>query len=673
VADTGESAFSHRYVLRHTYDLDGRRTSLRHPPQLAAGATADSAYFRYDPVTGALERTVDIMGNVTRYQYNVRGELAKGFLADQTVDTYGYDHDGNPLTHQTDQESGSVRNITIGMDARGKRTSYTNTVGAREELAFTYSGLGHVLTNASLARGNSLGVPYKVTADQRFTYDPFGNMRYQSTVSRTTRLDDDVDIRQHALKRLQAYEPSTGRHIASTDSAYQHDMLLYDGAGNTTFTTQSALDAFGHSSAQDRVSYYGADNKLVAVDFRTVSPGLPPDEWNTTFEEYRYDALGRRVWLRSRRFCASATTWECNVSYVRRTVWDGDAELYEIQMPGASDTPADTLENDTQPVERGRELNNFDPNRFFGRVAYAYGLGIDQPVTIVRFNYADATDDLYNPKTWTPYPIFTIVPQWNLRGSAENGRLLLAGSTQGLAGYCLNEPTSRCVWASFNGFFEVYGPLVSVTTISFQGTLLNDKQDNAQTLYRRNRTYDPKTGRFTQEDPIGLAGGLNLYGYANGDPVSYSDPFGMWPDWIDNLRVRWQRANEEARARSEAWENGGRDAWIASGDFKKAMDRNWETSKVAVFGTVGGGGGRLFNATEAKALQGLFGSGVKGAAARLANMEVPAGISREMLETYAEKVARPIVEGIGRKSTAAAQAVQSMRLQIIEEALKLLK
>jgi uncharacterized protein RhaS with RHS repeats len=35
------------------------------------------------------------------------------------------------------------------------------------------------------------------------------------------------------------------------------------------------------------------------------------------------------------------------------------------------------------------------------------------------------------------------------------------------------------------------------------------------------------SGCFTQEDPIGLAGGLNLYGYAGGDPVNFSDPFGL--------------------------------------------------------------------------------------------------------------------------------------------------
>jgi RHS repeat-associated protein len=58
------------------------------------------------------------------------------------------------------------------------------------------------------------------------------------------------------------------------------------------------------------------------------------------------------------------------------------------------------------------------------------------------------------------------------------------------------------------------------------GTLLTGKQDATGTLYRRARYYDPQTGRFTQEDPIGLAGGVNLYGFANGDPVTFSDPLG---------------------------------------------------------------------------------------------------------------------------------------------------
>ena len=53
--------------------------------------------------------------------------------------------------------------------------------------------------------------------------------------------------------------------------------------------------------------------------------------------------------------------------------------------------------------------------------------------------------------------------------------------------------------------------------------------DPTRALYRRNRSYDPASGRFTQEDPIGLAGGINLYGFAGGDPVNFSDPFGLCP------------------------------------------------------------------------------------------------------------------------------------------------
>ena len=69
-----------------------------------------------------------------------------------------------------------------------------------------------------------------------------------------------------------------------------------------------------------------------------------------------------------------------------------------------------------------------------------------------------------------------------------------------------------------------------VRNSGWHGTLLEDKRDDAGTYYRRNRYYDPATNRFTQEDPIGLAGGLNAYGFADGDPVTYSDPYGLCPN-----------------------------------------------------------------------------------------------------------------------------------------------
>jgi RHS repeat-associated protein len=41
--------------------------------------------------------------------------------------------------------------------------------------------------------------------------------------------------------------------------------------------------------------------------------------------------------------------------------------------------------------------------------------------------------------------------------------------------------------------------------------------------YNYFRTYDPLVGRYTQSDPIGLRGGLNSFGYVNGDPVNFVD------------------------------------------------------------------------------------------------------------------------------------------------------
>jgi len=43
--------------------------------------------------------------------------------------------------------------------------------------------------------------------------------------------------------------------------------------------------------------------------------------------------------------------------------------------------------------------------------------------------------------------------------------------------------------------------------------------------------YDPGTGRFISEDPIGFLGlDANLYGYVGNDPVGFVDPFGLLRD-----------------------------------------------------------------------------------------------------------------------------------------------
>jgi RHS repeat-associated protein len=46
--------------------------------------------------------------------------------------------------------------------------------------------------------------------------------------------------------------------------------------------------------------------------------------------------------------------------------------------------------------------------------------------------------------------------------------------------------------------------------------------------YNRFRYYDPDYGRFVSQDPIGLAGGANLFLHSP-NPTSWIDPFGLKP------------------------------------------------------------------------------------------------------------------------------------------------
>jgi len=68
----------------------------------------------------------------------------------------------------------------------------------------------------------------------------------------------------------------------------------------------------------------------------------------------------------------------------------------------------------------------------------------------------------------------------------------------------------RCIALVWPVGWFPYDRRASYQRTGWHGTLLEDKADKAGTLYRRNRVYDPATARFTQEDPIGLAGGLTL-------------------------------------------------------------------------------------------------------------------------------------------------------------------
>lgn len=49
-------------------------------------------------------------------------------------------------------------------------------------------------------------------------------------------------------------------------------------------------------------------------------------------------------------------------------------------------------------------------------------------------------------------------------------------------------------------------------------------------FYMRNRWYEPYTGRFLSEDPLGLMAGVNPYIYGDANPINGSDASGLVND-----------------------------------------------------------------------------------------------------------------------------------------------
>jgi len=213
-------------------------------------------------------------------------------------------------------------------------------------------------------------------------------------------------------------------------------------------------------------SFYAGD-RLVAhqvtrdsLEYKNNGQTRNGDPWGV-HEEYWYDALGRRVFKRSRQDSPLCTYSERCFNSFERFVWDGDQILWELRSG---------LSNTKNPIGSGAYTGET------GTVGYVHAGGIDAPVGMIR---NDSTVALH-------------------RGWRET----YATATDASG----NEIATDVPWP--DGSWKGSGVSIDVRERhTWVGSLAMGQEHDSGLRYRRNRYYDPSSGQFTQQDPIGIAGG----------------------------------------------------------------------------------------------------------------------------------------------------------------------
>lgn len=503
----GNNFTTHVYGLAYTYDLDGRRATLARPTNLTSPPPSETTSYTYDPLTGKLATITDFHRRAFAYTYDVVGRPATLTYPGQIVESWIYDGDGRLMTRLEKSALGGAAGYTDSLvhldtyvyDWRDKPISVATLM---DTTYFLYTALGNLYesynkTDTLQASDIEIGKP-----------DALGNHALRNYTS--TRISA-----QAADNYSYQYQAKSGRLMAGTGTAaglsYQ-ELAWYDADGNRgQYVTGNTLSGGFNDEV---VSYYAADNRLRALDHRRCNGIVPGNgcpvanggQLRGTFEEYRYDALGRRVLVRSNRdpLCTQ-TQCPCTgtgcTSEIKAVIWDGNQDLFELRADGTGTNG---------PTDAGMDAYDAQPTgantQFFGRAGYTIGATLDVPLAVERPTGASRQ---------------YFIPHANWHGLFDQGT--------DSAGTFINCSPPACIdWPAIPNALD-YSLLArqEANLDGWSGDLVNQSRDISGQMYMRNRYYDPTTGRFTQEDPAGLGGGLNTYGFAAGDPVNYSDPFGL--------------------------------------------------------------------------------------------------------------------------------------------------
>lgn len=519
--------YPHQDTVKYSYDGMGRLTKLWYNkstlpyPFQADTVSRDSTRYTYDQL-GQVLTAINRHGTIRRTYY------ADGLLRTQTAvyenrsDSASYDYDASgarSAMRRTWIPSGGLGQtdmITYGYAASGDLDSIAAAWGSPGPATPTVVKFAH----DALGRRHRLEYPAGVKV--HFRYDANGVLRRQKSFNpqlewtgtpdnlEFTYRADSVDAtgRAHLVqwacnlpnvgtpcgigktsKTISSRFNRYGWLVSQKDGSNPVEAFTYDKSGNRTSWLKSGGNRYYRyvsnllvlDSAQSDNNHTKRLISSNANGSRVVQFRREEDE-DETDEFYYYDGLGR---------IAGARDFHVSTGHFVDCNWyDPDGRLFST---------CDAL---------GEQRQVFDGNNVASLVddrwVFVSGPGLDDPLF-----------GLYRPST----------------GAVTN--LLYYYVTDGAGRQQALARPDGSFSATDSDDYEARGGKYAGGTAnaqSFNASRMEAPANAPGISYFRNRAYDQHTGRWLQEDPIGVAGGVNLYQFNGSNPVSFSDPFGLCPE-----------------------------------------------------------------------------------------------------------------------------------------------
>ena len=565
-------------------DAVGNLVQLTDPNQSAA-ATPLTTTHDYDALNRLLQ-TVDNLSGVTQYAYDANDRLKQVTAPNSATTQFVYDDLSNLLS-ETSPDRGTLSythdltgNVRTTTDARGVTVTYTYDALNRvtsitypnpaENISLTYDGG----VNCAFGNGQVCQVADESGVTQ-YSYDPFGNVVEQ----RKTEL---------GIPYLTHYTYDSGDRIASMTYPDGRVVTYTRDAIGRIRTVNTPVNGVAQNIIANRV--YRADGLVTAQTFANgltetrnydVQGRLTQQTLGSVdVRTYSYDANGNRLTLGTPIGVAQATDYDALDRLTQETqpiggytlTYDANGNRTNLAL-GPISAALDYAPNTNRLVS----LSGTDPRTGLqasasltydaaghpisldGQVSLAYNnAGRLHELSRIPLLLARYTYNSNGQRTRKTTPLGTLVYHYDLSGNllletTDTGiplkayvwaddqplaQIAATGSAVYLHTDHLNTPRLATgavplpVWRWDADAFGAIAPnedpdgdgIKTTVNLRFPGQYFD-----AETgfFYNWNRYYDPRLGRYITSDPIGLRGGLNTYGYAKNNPLTFFDPDGL--------------------------------------------------------------------------------------------------------------------------------------------------